>query len=62
MSDTPLWKSLLVWAVVALGIVFAAPNLFYNRVEMHNDAVAAIEAAGGVATAEQEADRGLWPD
>ena len=62
MSDTPLWKSLFVWAVVALGIVFAAPNLFYNRVEMHNDAVAAIDAAGGVATAEQEADRGLWPD
>lgn len=62
MSDTPLWKSLLVWAVVALGIVFAAPNLFYNRVEMHNDAVAAIDAAGGAATAEQEADRGLWPD
>ncbi len=62
MTGTPLWKSVLIWVFVALGIVFAAPNLFYDRVERHNDAVAAIAAAGGVATPEQAADRALWPD
>ena len=62
MSDTPLWKNLMVWGVVALGLGFATPNLFYDRVEKHNDAVAAIEKAEGVATPEQEANRALWPD
>ena len=62
MTETPLWKTLLIWALVALGLVFAAPNLFYDQVERHNDAVAAIEKAGGVASPEQAADRALWPD
>ena len=62
MSDTPLWKTLLIWALCALGLVFALPNAFYDRVERHNDAVAAIEKAGGTATPEQAADRALWPD
>ncbi|SEM88352.1 preprotein translocase subunit SecD [Gemmobacter aquatilis] len=62
MTETPLWKSFLVWGLVALGLIFAAPNLFYDRVEKHNDAVAAIEKAGGTATPEQEAARALWPD
>ena len=62
MTETPLWKSFLVWGLVALGLIFAAPNLFYDRVEKHNDAAAAITAAGGTATADQAADRALWPD
>lgn len=62
MSETPLWKRAMVWGVVALGLTFAAPNLFYDRVEQHNDALADIEAAGGSATPDQQAARALWPD
>ena len=67
---TPLWKRLLIWALVAFGAIMAAPNLFYSRVETHNDALAAIVkadvAAGGtgstgVATPEQTVAIGQWP-
>lgn len=61
MNPIPVWKRLVILGLCLLGIVFAAPNLFYDRVERHNDAVAAIEKAG-FATPEQEADRALWPD
>ena len=60
MLYIPMWKRVLIWSVVALGIIFAAPNLFYDRVERHNDAVRAIEAQG--LTPSLEAERGLWPD
>lgn len=60
MPQTPLWKSILVWAVVLIGLTFAIPNLFYSRVEVHNDALAAAEKAG-FATAEQQAQIDLWP-
>jgi hypothetical protein len=33
MLQTPLWKRILIWATVALGVVLAAPNLFYTQVE-----------------------------
>ncbi|MBL9059299.1 MAG: protein translocase subunit SecD, partial [Mangrovicoccus sp.] len=56
-----LWKRFLIWGVVALGFALAMPNLFYPRVERHNDAVTAIERQGGVATPAQEADAALWP-
>ncbi len=62
--DTPLWKRLLIWTLVAIGVIMAAPNLFYSRVESHNDAVAAIAKAatvGTVATPEQVAAVGSWP-
>ncbi len=58
----PLWKRILVWGICALGLLYALPNLFYSRVETHNDAAAAIVAAGGTATAEQETAVALWPD
>lgn len=61
MPQTPLWKRILVWAVVLAGIVFAMPNLFYGRVEQHNDALAAATRAG-FTTAEQQAQIDLWPD
>ena len=62
MLQIPLWKRVLIWGVCALGFLFAFPNAFYTRVERHNDAVAAIEAAGGAATPEQQAARAAWPD
>jgi preprotein translocase subunit SecD len=61
---TPLWKRLVIWGLVAIGVLMASPNLFYSRVETRNDAAAAIakaEEAGGTATAEQTAALGLWP-
>jgi preprotein translocase subunit SecD len=57
-----LWKRTLILLICAWGIIGAIPNLFYGRVEQHNDAVAAIEAAGGTATPEQKANRALWPE
>jgi preprotein translocase subunit SecD len=60
MLQFDLWKRVLIWATVAVGVVLAMPNLFYDRVERHNDAVAAIEAAGE--TAERTAEAALWPD
>lgn len=61
MLHTPLWKRLLILAVVLAGMVLALPNAFYTRVERHNDAVAAIEKTG-FTTAEQADDLDLWPD
>ena len=62
MEPMALWKRILILLVCAWGIVGAIPNLFYGRVERHNDAVAAIEAAGGTATPEQLAARAEWPE
>ncbi|MGI3184346.1 protein translocase subunit SecD [Nioella aestuarii] len=60
MLNIPLWNRVLIWGLVALGLAFAIPNLFYPRVERHNDAVAAIEA--GLATEEDVAeDLAGWP-
>lgn len=64
MLHTPLWKRLLIWAVVLLGLVMASPNLFYSRVETHNDALVQIDKAtkaGGTATPEQTAAAASWP-
>ncbi len=60
MLQIPLWKRLVIWGLVILGLYFASPNGFYTRVETHNDAVKTIEATG--ATAELEAARSAWPD
>jgi preprotein translocase subunit SecD len=61
MTPTPLWKRLLILLICALGIAAAAPNLFYSAVERHNDAAAAVEAAGGTATPEQAEAIAGWP-
>ncbi len=62
--QTPLWKSLMVWAVIAMAVVMAMPNLFYTQVEARNDAATAVEKAveaGLPATPEQLALLDTWP-
>jgi preprotein translocase subunit SecD len=60
--QTPLWKRVLIWAICAMGLLYAMPNLFYTQVEQHNDAVAAIAQNDGVATPEEQAQVALWPN
>ena len=62
MQPMALWKRILILVVCAWGIVAAVPNLFYGRVESHNDAIAAIEKAGGTATPEETTALALWPE
>ena len=54
------WKRVLILAVVAAGLLFATPNLFYGTVERHNDAAAEIEAFGD--TPERLEALGGWPE
>ncbi|WP_343079387.1 protein translocase subunit SecD [Ostreiculturibacter nitratireducens] len=61
MLHIPLWKRIVIWGLCALGVLTAAPNLFYGRVEGHNDALVALERNGAM-TPEQEAARAAWPD
>src|SRR5574343_181556 len=60
MLHAPLWKKVLVWAVGAMGLLLAMPNLFYAQVEMRNDAEDAATKAGFVTTEQQAAMDG-WP-
>ncbi len=60
MLQIELWKRIVIILLVVLGLVYALPNAFYDRVERHNDAVLAIEATGP--TPELEADASGWPD
>jgi len=61
MLQIPLWNRLFIVLVVLAGLSFAMPNLFYDRVERHNDAVAEIEATGATNDA-LDAERALWPE
>ena len=61
MLQIPVWKRVLILGLVAIGLLFAMPNLFYERVERHNDAAAEVERAG-FETPEQAAARAGWPD
>lgn len=56
-----LLKRLFIWAVCLTALIFATPNLFYARVESHNDALAKIER-GDAETPELAAARAQWPD
>ena len=60
MLQMNLWKRLTVLLVTALVMALAAPNLFYSRVESHNDALKASERSG-VTTPEAEAAIRGWP-
>ena len=46
MLQIDLWKRVLIWALCAAGLLLALPNAFYSRVELSNDALAAIEVQG----------------
>lgn len=59
MLQVDLWKRVLIWATVAVGLLLATPNAFYNRVESHNDAAKAIEA--GFDTSENREAAAGWP-
>ncbi|WP_417267220.1 protein translocase subunit SecD [Celeribacter baekdonensis] len=59
MLQLPLWKRIVIWGLVALGLLGALPNAFYPRVEGHNDAIVAIEKSGE--TPERAAARDAWP-
>jgi preprotein translocase subunit SecD len=61
MTPSAAWKRLLILAVCLWGLLAALPNLFYGQAERHNDAAAAVEAAGGTPTEAQAADLALWP-
>src|SRR6056297_2685922 len=61
MLQIPLWNRILIVLVVLSGLSFAMPNLFYERVERHNDAAAEIEATG-VTTDENAAALAEWPE
>ncbi len=62
MQSIALWQRVLILAVCAWGLLAATPNLFYGQVERHNDAAAAIEKAGGIATPDQTAALAEWPE
>ncbi|WP_299844046.1 protein translocase subunit SecD [uncultured Paracoccus sp.] len=62
MLQIDRWKRILIIGLCVLGLAYAMPNLFYKRVETHNDAVIAVERSGGAATAEQEAAMAQWPN
>ncbi len=57
MLHIPTWKRVLIWGTCALAVLIALPNLFYDRVERHNDAHAA-QARG---EAVSQADLDAWP-
>lgn len=60
MSNTVLWKRLLVWGVCLWGILFALPNAFYPQVERYNDANAVLAETGSFSSPAQ-ADLEGWP-
>jgi len=60
MLQIPLWNRILIVLTLLAGLSFAMPNIFYERVERHNDAAAAIEATGATTDALAE-DLALWP-
>ncbi len=60
MLQIALWKRIVIWGLVAIGVSFALPNAFYTRVETHNDALRSIEMQGE--TPELAAALAGWPD
>ncbi len=61
MLHIPIWKRIIIWGLCATALIFAMPNLFYDRVERYSDAERMVEMAGEIATDEQAADLDLWP-
>jgi preprotein translocase subunit SecD len=61
MLQIAFWKRLVIWSVCAAGLLLSLPNLFYDRVERHNDARVSIAAAGDQPAASLLAEAALWP-
>ena len=59
MLNIPVFRRIVIFAVLIGGLLLALPNAFYSRVEEANDARAVIE--GGLTDAELEAQAGQWP-
>ena len=55
----PVWKRTIILGLCLLGLLLALPNLFYARVENHNDALAKI--ARGDETPALDAAAAGWP-
>ncbi len=60
MLQIETWKRVLIWGLVALGLLLALPNAFYGRVETHNDAVRAMEQ--GRQGEALQAEAAMWPE
>jgi preprotein translocase subunit SecD len=60
MLQIATWKRVLILLFAAFFVGAALPNLFYSRVEGHNDAVKTIEKSGE--TPDLVAARDEWPD
>ncbi|MGF1502152.1 MAG: protein translocase subunit SecD [Paracoccaceae bacterium] len=64
MLEFPLWKKLVTVAVCLAAVLFAAPNLFYERADEAGLAAAEIErleARGGAVPATLAEQAGAWP-
>ncbi len=59
MLQFDLWKRIVIWGLVLIGLLMAVPNGFYTRVEQHNDALVEIEKFGS--TPERQAAVDKWP-
>ena len=59
MLHSSPWRSATIWAICAIGLLFALPNAFYARVERSNDAELII--ASGQTDATLEATAAEWP-
>lgn len=60
MLQIDLWKRIVIWGLIALGLWMAMPNAFYSRVEARNDAQASIEQGAAPSEYSEIVDR--WPD
>jgi len=60
MLQFSMWKKTVIWGLCALGIIFGMPNIFYTRVEKHNDAAAKL-AKGLPETPARKAALAGWP-
>ena len=60
MLNIPVFRRIVIFAVLIGGLLMALPNAFYSRVEEANDARAMIE--NGLSNDELAATAGQWPD
>ncbi|MGR3504208.1 protein translocase subunit SecD [Pseudaestuariivita sp.] len=63
MLQIDIWKRILIVLTVAVGLMLAFPNTFYDRVERYNDAQAVLvnDRSSAEDRSAVEGDAGLWP-